>query len=176
MSLSIELRMPDWKTYSRTDKVLTLALVGSILFAGGTVGYVVVTPRPAEKFTQFFLLNATGVAGGYPTNLTVGQNGTIIIGVINDEYANTSYVVRTYLADMEEYFNVTANRTQVRELSRSPLDRLSLSIGHGQEWDSGYTFRIDRPGIFCVVFLLFKLPDDQTAYRTLWLTVRVRTP
>ncbi len=176
ISLSIEVRLPDWRSYSRTDKVLTAALVASILFAAGTVGYVVVTPRPAEKFTQFFVLNATGVAGGYPTNLTVGQDGTVIVGVINNEYANTSYVVRTYLAVMEEYFNTTANRTEVRELSRSPLDRFSLSIENGQGWNRSYTFRINQPGIFRVVFVLFKLPNDQGAYRTLWLTVRVRTP
>ena len=104
----------------------------------------------------------------------MGQNGTVIIGVINNEYAATGYVVRTYLADIEEYFNASANRTELRELSRSPLDRFSLSIDHGQGWNTSYTFRIDRPGIFRVVFLLSKLPDEQNAYRTLWLTVRVR--
>ena len=98
----------------------------------------------------------------------------MIIGVINNEYAPASYAIRTYVADMEESFNASANRTELRELSRSPLDRLSLSIGHGQEWNRSYTFRIDRPGIFRVVFLLFKLPDERNAYRTLWLTVRVR--
>ena len=97
----------------------------------------------------------------------------MIIGVINNEYAPASYAIRTYLADIEEYFNASTNRTELRgELSRSPLDRLSLSIGHGREWNTGYTFRIDRPGIFRVAFLPSKLPDEQAAYRTLWPTVR----
>jgi len=174
LSLSIELKLPDWKSYSRTDKLLTLALIASLLFAAGSVGYVVVTPRPAEKFTEFYMLNATGVAGGYPTNLTVGQNGTLNLTVHNREFAPLRYELRIYQATMEEVFNASANRTELRELSRSFLSNLTIELASDAYWNQSYTFNLSSPGIFRLYFLLYKLPDDQTVYRTLYLTVRVR--
>jgi len=79
-----------------------------------------------------------------------------------------------YLATMEEFFNASSNRTELRELSRSFRSNLTLEVANDAYWNQSYTFNLSSPGVFRLYFLLSKLPDDQTAYRTLYLTVRVR--
>lgn len=50
--------------------------------------YAVITPKEGEKFTEFYVLDPNGKASDYPTNLKVGEEGEVIIGVVNHEYAN----------------------------------------------------------------------------------------
>ncbi len=78
LSLSVDLAMPAWKEYSALDKGLTVALAASIVVAGGTLAYVVLTPRSGETFTEFYILGPGGNASGYPTNLTVNETGSVM--------------------------------------------------------------------------------------------------
>jgi uncharacterized membrane protein len=175
LSLSIEIPKLEWPSYSRTDKIATAALAASLVFAAGTVVYVVVTPRPAEKFTEFYMLNATGVAGGYPTNVTVNEPATVNLTVHNREFADVAYEIGIYRATMEAYFNASANRTQLRELSRMYVSSLSLQLGNDRFWNRPYTFNFSGLGIYRLYFNLYKLPNTHDVYRYLFLTIRVRS-
>jgi uncharacterized membrane protein len=175
LSLSIEIRAPDWSSYSRSDKLAAIVLAASISFATGAVVYVVVTPRYAEHFTELYILNATGVAGSYPRNLTVNQTATIKLTVHNVEYDEIAYEIRVHRATMEAFFNATANRTQYRELSRAYITNFSQDLQNGGYWNRSYSFSIPIPGIYRLYFDLYKLPDDHTIYRQVFLTVWVRS-
>ncbi len=175
LSLSIEIHKPNWSAYPRADRIAAVALAASLVFAAGTVVYVVVTPHPAERFTEFYILNATGVAGGYPRNLTVNQTVTINLTVHNVEYADVAYEIRVVQATMEAFFNASANQTQYRELSRTMVTNFSLDVPDGGYWNRSYRFSIPAPGIYRLIFDLYKLPDTQDVYRYLFLTVFVRT-
>lgn len=74
------------KTENRIDKILTAALVISIVAALIMLAYVIVTPKQGEKFTEFYILGTGGKAEGYPTNLTAGEISAVIIGIVNHEY------------------------------------------------------------------------------------------
>ena len=76
---------------SGTGKVLSVILVLSILLAVGATGYIIVKPKVGESFTEFYILGADGKASGYPTNLTSGESGNLIIGIVNHENKNATY-------------------------------------------------------------------------------------
>ena len=66
LSATLDLSAPEWKEYSVLDKGLTIALAASIVVAGGTLAYVVLTPRPGEAFTEFYILGPGGNGGPCP--------------------------------------------------------------------------------------------------------------
>jgi uncharacterized membrane protein len=82
---------------SRLDRALTVFLIISILLSVATLAYVVVSPKEGEHFTEFYLLGPGGRADNYTTNYTVGQSGTVIVGVVNHEYRPVNYTMEVKL-------------------------------------------------------------------------------
>ncbi len=87
----------DWRAMQRTDRLLTVALIASIVFAVGTLIYVVAVPRQGEQFTEFYILGPGGMADGYPTALEVGEGADLILGVVNHEGESVEYTVQVRL-------------------------------------------------------------------------------
>lgn len=73
------------------DKVFSLLLIASIIGSSATLVYVMVIPNSGERFTEFYLLGPNGIASDYPTNMTFGEEGKVIIGIVNHEYKNFTY-------------------------------------------------------------------------------------
>ncbi len=139
---------------SRTEKILTIILILSILLAIGTTAFVVLKPKQGEKFTEFYLLGPDGKASNYPTNLTVGEQANLTVGVVNHEYATTSYhlVVRVD--------NIT-------------LQEGNITLQNNEKTEIPISFTASTPGQKKMEFLLYKLPDTANPYRNLhiWYTV-----
>jgi len=98
--VSFHFRLPlfqDWQKQSMADKVLSVVLAVAILGAIGTLGYVVATPRVGEKFTEFYILDTGGKAENYPTELKVGKEGWVILGIVNHEQEKASYKVKVWI-------------------------------------------------------------------------------
>ena len=85
-------------------KILIAILVVVIVTALGYLGYIIASPKPGEKFTEFFILNREGEAANYPGQVVSGESVDIVIGIVNHEYKPTSYRVgiRGYSIDNEE--------------------------------------------------------------------------
>lgn len=145
----------SFKGESRTERILSIILIISILLAISTTVYIIVKPKQGEKFTEFYILGPNGTASNYPTNLTTGQNGSMIIGVVNHEYTTTDYLLV-----------VKANNTI--------LKNQTMTLTNGQKLEIPYTFTAGFAGQEKLEFLLYKLPDNETVYRSLhlWLNVR----
>ncbi|RLI78410.1 hypothetical protein DRP04_10185 [Archaeoglobales archaeon] len=156
----IELRETiGWEEMSRLDKILTVVLIISIIASISALIYIIVTPKQGEKFTEFYILGPEGKAADYPTKLRVGQNGTIIIGIVNHEYRTVNYTVEIWLVDAS-YQN---NRTVIHHLLF--FDRFSVTLNHTPvniegnwtpQWERVYTFSISKPGRYKMWLLLFK--------------------
>ena len=58
--------------------------------------YVIAVPKEGEKFTEFYILGPGGKTEDYPTNLAVGEEGKVIIGVVNHEYAPATYELEVW--------------------------------------------------------------------------------
>jgi len=173
LSATFDLLMPAWKEYSFLDKGLTIALAASIVVAGGTLAYVVLTPRPGETFTEFYILGPGGNASGYPTALNVSQNGSVIIGIANHEASTANYTVRVDLVGVRVVYNATAGFKETVEVNRTTWTWLNVTVADGANWTQPYIFSIPSVGLWKVQFLLFKDGDFSSAYRELHLYVRV---
>lgn len=144
----------SFQAESRTEKILTIILILSILVAIGTVAFVVLQPKQGEKFTEFYLLGPDGKASNYPTNLTVGQNATVIVGVVNHEYATTNYQL-------------------VVRVDNNTLQEGNITLADKEKTEIPVSFTASTPGQKKMEFLLYKLPDTTNPYRTLHLWYQV---
>ena len=140
---------------SKTERILSIVLIISIILAISTTAYIIVKPKEGEKFTEFYILGPDGKASNYPTNLTTGQNGSVIIGVVNHEYTTTDYLLLV-------------------KVNNSTLQNQTISLTSGQKMEIPFNFTAGTSGQKKMEFLLYKLPNNDTAYRSLhlWLNVR----
>lgn len=152
----------EWEGASKLDKALTVVLIVSILASVAALGYVVTHPRPSEHFTEFYILGPDGKADDYPTNLSVGENGTVIIGIVNHEGRNVTYYVQMWLVNLT--WDNRTNTTIIYEMYRMPgwfnvtLPNVPVNIEGNwtPQYERNYTFSIDKPGKWQLWFLLFK--------------------
>ncbi|MCL7413483.1 MAG: DUF1616 domain-containing protein [ANME-2 cluster archaeon] len=76
---------------SRLDRILTVILVLSLLASVTMLVYVIVTPKQGEKFTEFYILGPGEMADDYPVRFNLSESRTVIVGVVNHEYAPVDY-------------------------------------------------------------------------------------
>ncbi len=145
-----------FKRESKLDRILSVLLVLSIILAISMTIYVIVTPKQGEKFTEFYILGPGGKASDYPTNLTVGQTGTVKIGIVNHEYSKINYKV-------------------VVKLNNIILKEENVTLENKGKWEEPFTFYAARSGQKKKMeFLLYKLPDNKTVYRSLHLWINIK--
>ena len=145
-----------WRGQSRWDKVLTIFLIVAILGALGSLIYVIAVPKVGEKFTQFYVLGAEGKAEGYPKDMTLGQEASLKLGIVNDEHEPVVYLVA-----------VTIDGEKVKNIG-------PIQLEHGQKWEEEVGFRPTRVGEKQrLEFLLYK-GEASELYRSLhfWVSVR----
>ena len=154
----VELRI-GWSEMGKIDKILTVTLAIAVTASIFTLAYIIVTPKHGERFTEFYILGSSGKAADYPTNLRVGQNATIIIGIVNHEYRSVNYTVEIWLVNA----SYEDNRTVIRHMYF--FDRFNVTLNHTPinvegnwtpQWEKIYNFSIEKPGVYKMWFLLFK--------------------
>jgi uncharacterized membrane protein len=165
--IDITIELP--KNERPIDRALSLLLIISIIAAAGSLIYIVVTPRIGEQFTEFYLLGPEGQADNYPQNLTQGENATIIIGVVNHEYQNVNYTIEIWLINQTSTINQTTNETTINYHNIWYLDTITTQLPHipiniegpwQPQWETNYSFSIDRPGTYKLAFLLYNTQDN----------------
>lgn len=144
----------SFKGESRTERILSIILIISIVLAISTTVYIIVKPKEGEKFTEFYILGPDGKASNYPHNLTSGQTGSMIIGVVNHEYTTTDYRL-------------------VIKVNNITLKTQNLTLSSGEKVEIPYNYTPETSGQKKLEFLLYKLSDNATVYRSLhlWLNV-----
>jgi len=149
----------QFKAEKGLDKVLTIVLVISILSSVIALVYVVAVPRQGESFTEFYILGPGGNATGYPRNLTVGQDASVIIGIANHEHRTVDYTVELWLVNMSFVDNVT----QVHAMYF--FDSFNVTLKHTDvdlegewqsQWELPYEFNVTKDGNYKLWFLLYK--------------------
>ena len=140
---------------SKMHNILIILLILSIILAISTAVFVVVKPKQGESFTEFYILGSNGQASDYPTNITVGQNASVIIGIVNHEYKTVNYNLV-----------VTTNG--------NVMTSQNITLSEGDKVEIPYKFSETKAGQKDVEFSLYKLPDNTNVYRSLHLFVNVR--
>ncbi len=170
--VSLDVSLP--KSESRLDKALTFILAVSIIIAVVSLVYVVITPKTGEKFTEFYLLGAEGVADEYPNNLIVGEEASVIVGIVNHEYQTINYTIEVWLINQIIVYNESTQENETTYTHAWFMDSITIILAHipvdiegswEPQWEYNYTFSIDKKGEdFKLAFLLFTAPADTYSY------------
>ena len=89
-------------------------------------------------------------------NLTVGEEGEVIIGVVNHEYAAVTYLL------------------EIR-LNGEVLGEQSIELMHNETWESPFVFKaVEKGKDQNLEFLLYKDEMINDIYRSLHLWVEVK--
>jgi len=153
--VSLNVEATKWGNLSRMDKILSGALVGTIIFAVGSFYYVTTIPKVGDQFTEFYILGSGGKAEFYPRDIKTGEEKEVILGTVNHEYRPVSYTAEVR---MDGYVKTRLGPFQ---------------LNHEEENEEPVSFSVDEPHEnLKVEFLLFK--DGESApYRSLYLWVNV---
>jgi len=134
--------------------ILSLILISSIICSSITLIYFMVTPQTGEKFTEFYILSTNEIASSYPIDLRVGEEGKLIIGIVNHEYENIIY-----------YLEVNFNGSLIHKEYVFLIDN--------EKWESPFTFKATNKGENQKLeFLLYK-DQQKEVYRDLHLWINV---
>jgi len=170
-NISFNLSLP--KSESRLDQALTVILVISILIAVIALIYVIVIPKTGEKFTEFYILGSKGLADEYPTNLTVGENATITMGVVNHEYETINYTIEIWIINQTIVYNESNDENETIYNHMYFIDKIQTKLNHitvdieeewKPQWEYNQTFNINRTGNFKLAFLLFTKATEEYSY------------
>lgn len=122
------------------------------------VAYIALAPQATtEPRTEFYILGPGGEASGYPTNLTVGETGTVIVGITNHERKSVTYTV------------------QLRLDNRTTESRV-VTVDQGQTWENEFSFTPESRGEKKLWISLYRGQSPNATgepYRELWLLVNV---
>lgn len=113
---------------STYNKVLSLLLAIIILTAIGTFVYVIVKPEGEERFTEFYMLGPVGKVSDYPSGLEVGEEGKVILGIINHEGETVNYNVEVAIDGVK--------------LGKEEM----VILGHEEKWEGEVTFTLGVAG------------------------------
>ena len=164
---------------NRTDKILSIVLLISIIAAIGTTIFVIAFPKEGEKFTEFYILGEKRMAADYPDRLFIGEEYPMYIGVGNHEYRNVSYTIEVHQITMET--DESGNVSYITRMNMT--DRLSVAVPHNETVTLPYNLTAADKGYNRIEFLLFNesVPDRSVwgmerinqSYRDLHLWVKV---
>ncbi len=155
--IEFELKDFGWSG-SKLDKALSVILAVSILGTIAVLIYVVAFPKVGEKFTEFYILGLGGKAIDYPKELTVGESGKVIVGIVNHEQKTTRYRIE-----------VRINGTKKNEVGPVVLDNEG-------KWENTLSFIPDTVGDNeKVEFFLYKDNDTEPPAEQLHLWIDVKS-
>ena len=118
-------RESEWKM----KKAKALALIILISLALFTLGCEEKLSAESiqEPFTEFYVLGPEGNADNYPTDYILGENGTVIIGVVNHEQKSVNYTMEVKLENTslplspdQEYISLKDNETWEKAVTITP--------------------------------------------------------
>jgi uncharacterized membrane protein len=85
-----------WAAQDRTNRILYGILALAFLTAALSATAIVVSPKPGEQLTEFYMLGPEGLAENYPREAAIGQPVTVTIGIANHEGVSAGYRVEVH--------------------------------------------------------------------------------
>jgi len=137
------------------NKVLSIILALAILGALGALGYTIANPATVERFTEFYILGASGEAKDYTVEMVVGKEARQLVGIINREQETVTYRLEVTIDD------VKSNEIE------------PITLQHNEKWEKTVSFTPNHTGTNQKVeFLLYKQGQNEV-FDSLHLWVNV---
>ena len=127
----------------------------AILGAIGVLAYTIANPKVEDNFTEFYVLGLEGEAIDYPKELSVGEEGRVIVAIINHEHATIDYRLEVKIDG-------------TRDSQIGPL-----MLEDGERWEEIVSFTPDRAGDNQKVEFLLHRNGEVEPYLELHLWVNV---
>jgi len=177
-AIVVDVKM-DWKGMPLIDRLLTVGIAVMLVASVVVLAWAITTPRVGETFTQLALLGPDGMATDYPRNLTVGEDGRVLLTVKSFEHEPMNYTIVIVLTNVTDY-NFTVDQHSIdwnstNELAPYSAIAQNFSLEHLEYYNRTFDFNVTEDGTWKLQFLLFVegQPVTQEAYREvhLWLVV-----
>ena len=153
-SLSICVNVLKWGD-SKLDKLLSIILIVAIAASIGVLIYAVATPKTGESFTEFYILGLDEQASDYPTELYVGEEASVILGIVNHEHEPVDYRV-AIVVDGSTYNEITVP-----------------TLADDEVWEEVVSFTANKNGDNQKVEFLLYIVGQEDAYNSLHIWVNV---
>jgi len=83
------------------DRAISILIIIALVGAVVALGWVITHPVE-EEFTEFYILGPERMADDYPSELAVGEEGTVFLGITNREHHLTPYQVEMTVEGIPE--------------------------------------------------------------------------
>jgi uncharacterized membrane protein len=134
---------------SGDDKGVMIAVAISLIIIIGVVAgyyvYHVVYEKP-EGYTEIYVLDAQGQAANYNFTLTVNQNATFDVYVVN-------HLGNTQSLQVQE--KITNQPIPILPVNGSPVQTFTKTLADGETWAIQAPVTVDTPGSYSVFFELW---------------------
>ncbi len=168
--LDVSVERPSINEWEMIDKVLAVGIVIVLIAAFTTLAYVITVPTEGKKFTQLYILHDNEIVNEYPTALTTGENATVRVGVICNEWRTVNYTV---VANIENATHVIYydGWSQTFNLTNDTGIARYISLDHENKFEEEFNFRFNEPGRYKLIWQLY-MDGKETDYEVhLWVDV-----
>ena len=119
---------------------VVVGLIGVLLIATPALADFI-RPPGGEQFSELYLLGPNQMAANYPSNVAVGQNYSVYVGVGNQLGSSAYYVLYVKFGNETDQM---PNATLGTPSSLQPLYEYRFSIQDGMNWESLLTFSVSN--------------------------------
>ncbi len=144
-----------WAGLEKQNRLVLVILVGILAVASLTSISILVMPKPAEFFTEFYILGQEGLAEDYPREITAGQTVSITTGITNREGTSSTYNIK-----------IMAGEEVIGQAGPIVLQDQAT-------WEQPVEFSVPTAGADQQVTFLLEREGQQDPYRTLRIWVNV---
>lgn len=145
-----------WSAQDRTYRILYGILALALLTAALSATAIVVSPKPGEQLTEFYVLGPEGLAENYPREAVIGQPVTVSIGIANHEGVSAEYRLEVH-SGAHLIGQAGPMHLEAGEIDERPVSFVPAEVGDNVK----------------VEFLLYRDGGAET-YRTLRLWIKVK--
>jgi uncharacterized membrane protein len=82
-----------WAAQDHTNRILYGVLAGAMVTVTVSALVIVVSPKPGDRFTEFYILGSEGLAENYPRDVALGREAAVTVGIANHEGVEATYRV-----------------------------------------------------------------------------------
>ncbi len=134
--------------------IVIIVLIIAIVFCITAI-YYIFTKGEGDKFTEFYILGTDGKAHDYPVELRLEDDAKVILGIVNHEYSEMSYI-----------FKISIDQTVLYTSDIITLDR-------EEKWEKVVSFKPTKTGMNQRVdFILYKQTNNASPLTlNLWINV-----
>jgi uncharacterized membrane protein len=143
----------------KTQMALSAAVVVCLVICIMAAAYMFALPWDGGSYTEFYINGPGGKAVDYPSQFTLGEQKPVIVGIVNEENRDVSYLINVSLVDRS---------------NRSTIYSEQIKLADNQTWEKLVYLKPDRAGTNMTVdFALYADGEQATPYRECALFVNV---